>query len=237
MEDTHADSNKPVDEQENRDSQGAEFAEITADAVMEVTSEAGIKIGREEAVKIAEELLEEFTSPLMIAKSAGASGSVTITTGPTGEVEGGRSIKARNIQVNLKDAAFRLPSAVLALYEKLGTSGQSTEQFAVGAILSLFGMLQIMSDLLKVPLTQQTAAVLHRMWMIKNEDETAVPHDGLLERVNSQFELYGWKKLDAEGLISHLETLERLDCIERNADSILVENIRWELKERVKVSS
>jgi len=89
-----------------------------------------------------------------------------------------------------------------------------------------------------VPLTKRTAGVLLTMWESRMEDGVSVPHDGLLEKVNSKFEEYRWLKITPEELVSHLETLQKLDCIERNNsfDSVLTEKISWRLRERVKVT-
>lgn len=99
-------------------------------------------------------------------------------------------------------------------------------------------MLKTLSAALGIPLTKQTAGVLHAMWSSNTEDGTSVPHDGLLEVVNSQFEQYQWQKINADELITHLETLERLRSIEREEsfNSISMENIHWRLNESVKVS-
>lgn len=75
------------------------------------------------------------------------------------------------------------------------------------------------------------------MWDGKEQQADSVPHDGLLERVNDAFQQYGWKKIDGEELISQLETLEKINSIERTSDrSIAIDEIRWRLKETVRIA-
>lgn len=189
---------------------------------------------------IAKELLEKFTSPLMIQKGAGASSQVSITMSPSGGVESARSVKGRNVLINLKAAAFAsinsLP-VLVSLFEKYGKPG-SGAQVAVSGVIALFGMLKTISAALGISLTKRTAGVLHTMWSSKMEDRISVRHVGLLEAVNAQFEQYQWQKINAEELLTHLETLERLKSIEREEsyNSISMENIHWRLNERVKVT-
>ena len=153
-------------------------------------------------------------------------------------IESARSVKGRNVQFNLRDAALALPGpALVALYERHGTTGD-VGALAVVGVIYLFGLLKSLSTVLQVPLTKRTAGVLLTMWESRMEDGVSVPHDGLLEKVNSKFEEYRWLKITPEELVSHLETLQKLDCIERNNsfDSVLTEKISWRLRERVKVT-
>lgn len=60
----------------------------------------------------------------MIQRAAGATSQVSITASPAAGVEGGQSVKVRNILVNLKTTAFALPGtlpALLAVYERNGS--------------------------------------------------------------------------------------------------------------------
>lgn len=211
-----------------------------ADAIAEIAGDADIHIEEDQAIVIANELLEKFTSPLMIQKAAGASSQVSITMSPGGGVESGRSVKGRNVFINLKDAAFASISSLpvlVTLFEKYGKPG-SGAQMAVSGVIALLGMLKTLAAALGIPLTKRTAGVLHAMWSAKMEEQVSVPHDGLLEVVNSQFEKYQWQEINAEELLTRLETLERLKSIEREElyNSISMENLHWRLIERVKAS-
>jgi hypothetical protein len=158
---------------------------------------------------------------------------------PGGGVDSGRSVKGRNIFLNLKDAASASLSslpALMALHEKYGKP-ESGWQVAVAAVIALSGLLKALSSALQVSLTKQTAGVLHTMWLTNKKGEDSVAHAGLLEKVNSQFVEYRWEKIDAEQLLVQLETLERIGCIEKIPyDSISFDRIRWHLLERVKLT-
>ena len=211
----------------------------TADAVAEIVSDTGLEVEAEEANSIAKERVEKFTSPLMIQRAAGASSQVSIHGSPSGGVESGRSLKISNILINLKTTAFALPGtlpALLAVYEKNGTPDHV--RIAMAGVFALYSWLMILSKALKVPLTQRSAGVLRVMWLYKNDGDDVVSYEGLLEEVNSRFEDYKWERIDGEELLSHLETLERIGCIERDASygSIRTDRIRWLLKEKVKVT-
>lgn len=231
---------KSSDEDDGSGSMKADLSQAAADAIAEIVGDADIHIEDDHAIVIANELLEKFTSPLMIQRAAGASSQVSITMSPAGDVESARSVKGRNVLINLKDAAFASISSLPALsilFEKYGKPG-SGPQMAIAAVIALFTMLKTLSSALGIPLTQRTAGVLHTMWSSKMEDRDNVPHDGLLGEVNSQFEQYQWQKINAEELLIHLETLERLKSIEREDpyNSISMEKIHWRLNERVKLS-
>jgi hypothetical protein len=49
------------------------LSQAAADAVEEIVGDTEIEIDRDDAIVIANELLEKFTSPLMIQRAAGAS--------------------------------------------------------------------------------------------------------------------------------------------------------------------
>lgn len=55
---------------------------------------------------------------------------------------------------------------------------------------------------------------------------------------SSGFQEYKWQPINDEELLSLLETLEKIGCIERDTpyDSILSEQIQWRLKEKVTVT-
>ena len=111
-------------------------------------------------------------------------------------------------------------------------------RIAMAAVIALYGWLTVLSKALKVPLTKRTAGVLRVMWMSTGEITDVVSHDGLLEKVNAKFKEYKWQPVDAEELLTTLETLEKIGCIERDApyESILDRQRRWRLKEKVKVT-
>jgi hypothetical protein len=237
VEDTNSNSGDKVDGEDQLD---PTMLQEAADAISEIMSDVEIETDYDEAITIAKQLFEKFTSPLMIQKAAGATSSVTITGSPTGSVESARSVKVRNVQFNLKDAAIALPAtlpAFITFYEKHGIS-DNIGQVSVLAVLYLFSLLKTLSSVLQIPLTKRTAGVLQVLWASKKENEDSVPHNGLLEKANSRFEEYQWQKINDEELVSHLETLEKIGCIERVQwpDSIAIEKIRWRLKERVKLT-
>jgi hypothetical protein len=214
-----------------------DLSELVSEALSELLTE--FQIESEERVVLAEELIEKFTSPLLIQKAAGATSQVSVTISPGGGVENARSVKARNILVNLKQAAIALPASLPALasfYERHGIT--DTVGTSALAILYFFPLLKSISEVLRVPLTQQAAAILMVMWNSKGENDESVPHDGLLGKVNSTFKDYQWREISAEELVSYLETLERIGCIERDSWmlSIAIEKIRWRLKEAVRIS-
>jgi hypothetical protein len=231
-------------DENERDGQGEHesvdpTAEQVADAIAEIIVDSGLQLEADEAITITKEMLEEFTSPLMIQRAAGATSSVSITASPAGGVESGRSIKVSNLLVNLKTTAFALPStlpALLAVYER--NESPDHVRIAMAAVFALYGWLKVLSAAFKIPLTKQTAGVLRVMWKSTRNETNVVPHDGLLERVNSGFEEYKWQPINAEELLSLLETLEKIGCIERDApyNSILTEHIQWRLKEKVTVT-
>ena len=213
-------------------------SESAAEAIIEILSEAQVEAELDEAIIVAKELFEEFTSPLLIQRAAGATSSVVITGSPAGGVDNARSTKGRNILFNLKDAAAALPGpALLSLYHMHGTSGNIAE-FAVLGVIYLFGSLRTLSRVLQIPLTKRTAGVLQTMWAIKDDKDRTVSHDGLLEKINLQFEVYRWEKINTEELVSHLESLERIGCIVRHDpnNSIRIQKISWRLIENVKLS-
>jgi hypothetical protein len=233
-------SREEDEKQDTSESVKPDPSRAAADAIAEMVGDADIHIEDDHAIVIANELLEKFTSPLMIQKAAGASSQVSITMDPAGHVETARSVKGRNVLINLKDAAFASLSSLPALtilVDKYGKPGSGL-QVAVAGVIALFGMLKTLSSASGITLTQRTAGVLHTMWSSKMKDRDIVPHDGLLEKVNSQFERYQWQKIDAEELLTHLETLERLKSIEREDpnNSISMEKIHCRLIEQVKHS-
>jgi hypothetical protein len=76
------------------------------------------------------------------------------------------------------------------------------------------------------------------MWTGKREDEDTVSLEGLLTKVNQTFHEYGWKTIDEEELAAYLQTLEKIKAIERVSEfeSIAIAQIRWQLKEVVKIA-
>ncbi|GEM_PF-6585088 len=218
-----------------------ELQQAAADAIAEVVVDADMHIEADEAVTIASEILEKFTSPLMIQKAAGATSSVSVVGSPDGGVESGRSVKATNILrwINLKDAAFALPSTLPTLATLFDKNGASNHvRIAMAAVIALFAYLRVLSGAFQIPLTKRTAGVLRVMWLVSKDNEEVVHQNALLENVNSQFEEYKWQAIDADELLSHLETLEKIGCIEKDEaySSILMERIQWRLKEKVKLT-
>jgi hypothetical protein len=239
MNDTNS-NNTEENENDDQSQPGQDPLHAAAEAIAEMLTDSEFQIKDEEAIVIANELLEKFTSPLMIALGAGASSQVSVTMSPTGDVESARSIKTRNVLINLKDAAYASISslpALAVLFEKYGKPG-SGAQIAVAAVIALFGLLKTLASASGIPLTRRTAGVLNTLWSSKAEDAESVAHQGLLEKVNVQFEQYKWDSINSEELITHLETLERLNSIEKveTYNSISMENIQWRLKESVKLS-
>jgi hypothetical protein len=202
-------------------------------------SDAGVQAEQEERIVLAEELVEKFTSPMMIQKAAGATSQVSVTMSPQGGVGGAHSVKGRNALVNLKQAAFALPASLPAfatLFQKHGIS--DTVGTSALAILYFFPILKSLADILRIPLTQQAAAVLMVMWTTKKDNEEGVAYSGLLEEVNSRFKEYQWTEITAEDLVSYLETLEKIGSIERDggSNSIDFKRIRWRLRETVRIA-
>src|SRR5436190_18823900 len=70
-------------------------SESAAEAIIEILSEAQVEAELDEAIIVAKELFEEFTSPLLIQRAAGATSSVVITGSPAGGVDNARSTKGR----------------------------------------------------------------------------------------------------------------------------------------------
>jgi hypothetical protein len=230
---------KDIADRDRRDEKSEVLPEIAAEAISEILAEAQIEIEPQERIILADELLEKFTSPMMIQKAAGATSQVSVTMSPSGGVQDARSVKARNVLVNLKQAAIAVLASLPALasfYQKHGiTDAVGTSALA---ILYFFPILKSLSEVLQIPLTQQAAAILMLMWNAKNENDESVPHEGLLEKVNARFEEYQWKPITADDLVSYLESLERIGSIERDSlsESIAIEKIRWRLKETVRIS-
>jgi hypothetical protein len=189
------------------------LCEETADAISEIMADSQLQFETDEANHIARELVTKFTSPLMIQRAAGATSQVSITASPAGGVEGGRSVKARNLLVNLKTTAFALPStlpALLAVYERNGTPDHV--RLAMAAVIALYGWLTVLSKAIKVDLSQRTAGVLRVMWISKTADSDLISQDGLLDEVNSRFKEYRWDSISGNELFSHLESLEKIGC-------------------------
>jgi len=63
--------------------------QFAADAVAEIMVEADLRVEVDEAITVAKEILEKFSSPLMIQRADGATASVSITASPAGGVDGG----------------------------------------------------------------------------------------------------------------------------------------------------
>lgn len=207
-----------------------------AEAVAEIVADNGLEIEEHEAKLIGKEIFEKFTSPLLIQRAAGASSEVAIQGNPAGGVESGRSVKVRNILINIKSTALALPSTLPALLEVYETNGTPDHvRFAMAAVFALYGWLMVLKKAMGISLTQRTAGVLRVMWMMKTDD--VVSQDGLLDQVNDRFTEYKWDPITADELFSHLENLEKAGCIERaGSTSIVSERIRWRLKEQVKVT-
>ena len=228
-----------IAERDRREEKSERLSEIAGEAISEILAETQIEIEPQEKIILVEELLEKFTSPMMIQKAAGATSQVSVTMSPSGGVQSARSVKARNTLVNLKQAAIALPASLPALasfYQKHGiTDAVGTSALA---ILYFFPLLKSVSEVLQIPLTQQAAAILMLMWNGKNENDDSVPHEGLLEKVNARFKEYQWKQITPDDLVSYLESLERIGSIERDrlSESIAIEKIRWRLKETVRIS-
>src|SRR6266487_312048 len=215
-----------------------EVFESVCEAISECLDDLDLQIEPKERVILAKELIENFTSPLMIQKAAGATSQVSVTISPGGGVQDGRSLKLRNVRVNLKQAALALPASLPALANFLLKHGVSdTVGTASLAILYFFPLLKSISDVLQVPITQQAAAILMVMWNCKNETEESVPHEGLLENVNATFKEYRWQEITSEELISYFGTLEKIGCIKRDRwpDSIDSRKWQWRLTEAVKI--
>lgn len=214
-------------------------SEDAVDAIMEIMSDVGAPVSRDDAVSINQEAIEKFTSPLMIQRAAGATSQVSITMSPAGGVDSARSTKGRNIFLNLREAAFASLNSIptlMALHEKFAKGGTSWG-LTIAAVIALLALLKTLSSALKVSVSKQTAGILYLMWSVKGGDDS-VSQAGLLEQVNSRFSEYKWEKVDDDDLISELERLEKIGCIERTSSysSISVENIRWTLKERVRLA-
>lgn len=227
-----------MENDDGKDVEPNDLSGLVGEAISEILADVEIHIEPQERVVLAEELIEKFTSPLMIQKAAGATSQVSVTMSPAGGVENARSVKGRNVLVNLKQAAIALPASLPALASFYLKHGITDKVGTSLAILYFFPILKSISEVLQIPLTQQAAAILMVMWNSKKENDESVPHDGLLGKVNSTFKDYQWKQITAEELVSYLVTLERIGCIERDSwlDSIAIEKIRWRLKEAVRIS-
>jgi hypothetical protein len=213
--------------------------EQISDGIAEVLTAEEIDATSEEQVVLATEVVEQFISPLMIQKAAGATSQVTVTMNPAGGVSSAHSVKARNALVNLRHVATAVPAGLPVLasfYEKHGISGDLGST-ALG-VLYLFAVLKPIAHVLKITITQQAAALLMVMWNSRREFEDSVPLEGLLTKVNSTFQEYGWKTIDHDELTSYLRTLEKINSIERVGEyqSISMEMMRWRLKETVEIA-
>jgi hypothetical protein len=222
-------------ELQNNDQSTDKVEELAGEGISEILSEAEIEVQPEERALLSKEVVERF-SPLMLQAATGPTSQVSVTMSPMGGVQSAHSTKLRN--VNLKRAATALPASVSAFAHLYHQHGITDHPIAASALAFLFPLLKPIAESLRIPLTQQAAAVLMVMWKSKKEDEESVAHEGLLTSVNLTFEEYRWKQITGDDLISYLETLEKLRCIEREGslDSIDVKKIRWRLKEAVKIS-
>jgi hypothetical protein len=214
-----------------------DHSEEIANAVTDVLAEVGVEIQTDEALTIAKELVEKFKSPLMMQRAAGARSEVSVVNSPTGGIESARSRKVANVFYNLKSAALAMP--VPALAGKLVEHNTPEKlRITLGAITALFGFLSIAATAVNIPLTRQGAAILQFMWASVSPGSDVIWHDGLLEKINAEFNNLGWRPINDEELISYLEALEKIGCIERAPEhnSISLDQIHWRLKEKVRVS-
>ncbi len=225
-----------MDRKQTRETTGSEepslidLAPHAADAVSDLLTDVGLELERHEAEIIANEILQEFTS---MQRAAGATSQVSIVNNPQGGVESARSTKMANFVYNIKSAALAIP--VPALAGVMARNDFTTNlRISMGAITALFLFLSGFANALNIPLTRQAAAILQHMWTIADPGSDIVQHDGLLEKVNAQFERFNWRTIDSNELVSYLEALEKIGCIERATDynPIQIERIQWRLRER-----
>lgn len=227
------------DDSQNQTAKQNELPDKIATFIAEMLESAGIDTEPEQRVVLANEVIEKFIAPAMIRRAAGATSQVTVTMNPRGGVSSAYSKKASNVVLNLRAAATALPTSLPALasfYKQYGISGDIGT--AALAVLYLLPLLKWMAETVKVPLTEQTAAVLMVMWNTKKPDGESVPLDGLLERVNETFKKYEWRQIDGQELASYLGTLEKIKAIQRvnEFESIAVNKIEWRLKEAFEIA-
>ena len=131
--------NSPINDSERVEAEhdlDPTMSQAAADAISEIMSDLEVETESDEVIAIARQLFEKFTSPLMIQKAAGATSSVSVIMSPSGGLESARSVKGRNIQFNLKQAAIALPStlpAFVTLFDKHGIS----DHIGHAAVLSI----------------------------------------------------------------------------------------------------
>ena len=209
-----------------------QLKEAATDAIIEVATENVFAISREEANVIADELIDEHIA-IKAERALGASATVTFNENPTGGWQG-KSIKVTNIVFDIGQAAKILPDTGL-----IAMGGFALPHVKFAGVLAIFTLLNALNKLREIKLTQQQAGVLHTMWQLPQDDQQCVPHDGLLEKVNNDFALYHWQPLTQEKLIAALTFLERIGCVEKidPYHSILMTNVKWQLKEQIKYSS
>lgn len=222
------------DDEDRSDESYARPEDLTdhaADAILECVGES-VDISRAEALTIADEILNEYTT-LKGERALGANATVYTINDPRGGFEGSRSIKAGNILINLGSVAKT--SKLLPIAVSTAFTAYISEHPKYAIVMFIFSTLNAVRSLRELDLSQRLAGVLYTMWQSRSHEDNTVAHEGLLERVNKQFIEFEWNAIEADEMISILEKLERIKCIEKidPYHSLMMTGVKYLLKENI----